>query len=178
MKEALRISVGKLEKEDRNIFVERLEKEISESSSKLIRLNKEMQSKDHQIEGLGSEVELLKKKYSDQNKITSEIQNQVIEADLIKEDSNKKLKQIKELDESVQKKEKEYHDLFTNYCKVLKENEKLYSDNLRATKGIKQLRYGIILIIIRSLNDKLRSKSNTIDLDTQELARENDQLKV
>jgi hypothetical protein len=45
------------------------------------------------------------------------------------------------LDENIQKKEKEYHDLFTNYCKVLKENEKLYSDNLRATKGIKQLKY-------------------------------------
>jgi chromosome segregation ATPase len=177
LKEALRISVGKIEKEDRNIFIERLEKEISETSSKLLKLNKENQNKDLEIEDLNNEVETLKKKYNEQNKISSEIQHQIFEADLIREDSNKRLKQIKENEDTIQRKEKEYHDLFTNYCKVLKENEKLYSDNLRATKGIKQLRLGF-KSNSRSINDNLRSKTSTMNFDTQELARENDKLKV
>ena len=50
---------------------------------------------------------------------------------------------LRKLESEYQDKEREYNELFQNYCKILKENERLYVDNVQATKGIRHLRYSI-----------------------------------
>jgi chromosome segregation ATPase len=50
-------------------------------------------------------------------------------------------KRLKELEIELANRNEEYQAVFANYCKLLKENEKLYNDNVQVTRGIKHLRY-------------------------------------
>lgn len=136
----LSAATKKIYQESDKDIVERLNKEINKDESKITSLQKIIRELEKKYTQLETDYENLLKLSEEKARKLSEFEvkiNSLRNENNMLEKGNLEREQKQQM---IQVKEDQYNELFQNYCKLLKENEKLYSDNIQATKGIKHLR--------------------------------------
>ena len=121
-------------------MIDRLELELHNTENRNTELQRKIKADILQISDLQKETEILQEKYNQQSRELTNLRIKSNEYQGVKTVFEEKVSMVKKLQADLNGKEKEYSELFQNYCKILKENERLYIDNVQATKGIRHMR--------------------------------------